>query len=363
MKPNEIDYMNRYIYHVTRRLPKEQREEVRMELEELISDMYADKGSMDEVLTELGDPAEFAKQYQDKQRYLIGPEYFDTYLWFLKVVLICSTLPILAVSLVNTLGELPVAVSQNEIHVIIRAIIEGLISGTIDAAASCISILGSVTLIFAIVERKKIQIEMKKAEKWSVESLSEGKKVPSSRWTPNFLEPVPGKKALISRGDSIASIVFLVIFSVLMIFSPNFFSVIFKEGETITSIPFFNLDQWGTILPLILICLVVGLIDEILRLITGVYCKLVMISSIVCGIIQLALSVVMLKVLPMLNPNFVSEINLVFCDGGSSSSNLLTHWNTDALSSGILTIIVVAAMIEIGTTIYKTLRYGAYIRK
>lgn len=39
MTPNEKDYMDRYIYQVIRRLPKAQREEVRMELEELISDM------------------------------------------------------------------------------------------------------------------------------------------------------------------------------------------------------------------------------------------------------------------------------------------------------------------------------------
>lgn len=58
MTPNEKDYMDRYIYQVIRRLPKAQREEVRMELEELISDMYADRGSMEEVLTELGDPAD-----------------------------------------------------------------------------------------------------------------------------------------------------------------------------------------------------------------------------------------------------------------------------------------------------------------
>ena len=44
MTPNEKDYMDRYIYQVIRRLPKAQREEVRMELEELLSDMYADRG-------------------------------------------------------------------------------------------------------------------------------------------------------------------------------------------------------------------------------------------------------------------------------------------------------------------------------
>ena len=47
MTPNEKEYMDRYIYQVIRRLPKAQRDEVRMELEELISDMYTDKGSME----------------------------------------------------------------------------------------------------------------------------------------------------------------------------------------------------------------------------------------------------------------------------------------------------------------------------
>ena len=111
MTPNEKDYMDRYIYQVIRRLPKAQREEVRMELEELLSDMYADRGSMEEVLTELGDPAEFAKQYQNEQKYLIGPEYFDTYLWFVKVVLICAAVPILIISLINAIGEMPAITS------------------------------------------------------------------------------------------------------------------------------------------------------------------------------------------------------------------------------------------------------------
>ena len=165
MTPNEKDYMDRYIYQVIRRLPKAQRDEVRMELEELISDMYTDKGSMEEVLTELGDPAEFAKQYQSDQRYLIGPEYFDTYLWFVKVVLICAAIPILVISLINAIGEMPAITAQNSASVIIRAIVDGLITGITDAILSCVSAFGAVTLTFAIMERKKVQFELKKAER------------------------------------------------------------------------------------------------------------------------------------------------------------------------------------------------------
>lgn len=363
MTLNEKDYMDRYIYQVIRRLPKAQRDEVRMELEELISDMYADKGSMEEVLTQLGNPAEFAKQYQNGQQYLIGPEYFETYLWFVKIVLICAAVPILVISLVNAIGEMPAASSWNAASVIIRAIVDGLTAGITDALLSCISAFGAVTLIFAVMERKKIQLEMKKAEKWSVEKLSEDRKTAESRWTPKFLEPVPDKKALISRGDSIVGIVFIVVFCVLLIFSPHFFAAIITEDKTVTTVPIFNLEQWGTILPVFILSLLIGLADEVLRLVVGVYCKLVMISNVVCGIIQIVLSAVVLKVLPLWNPNFVTDLERTLGDKANSGAEFLTRWNADLVSNGLLAIIVGITLLEIGVTVYKTLRYGASVKK
>ena len=283
-----------------------------------------------------------------KQKYLIGPEYFDTYLGFVKVVLICAAVPILIISLINAIGEIPAITSQNAASVIIRAIVDGLIVGITDAMLSCISAFGAVTLTFAIMERKKIQIEMKKAEKWSVESLSEERKIPSARWTPKILEPVPDKKASI--------------FSVLLIFAPHFFAAIFTEGEAITTVPVFNLEQWGIVLPVFVISLLIGLIDEILRLIIGVYCKLVMISNILCGVIQIVLSAIVLKVLPIWNPNFVLEIEQALGANADSSANFFTYWNADMVSNGLLAFIVVITLFEIGVTIYKTLRYGVSVK-
>ena len=362
MTPNEKELMKRYIYQVTRRLSKAQRDEVRMELEELISDMYADKGSMEKALTQLGDPAEFAKQYQNDRQYLIGPEYFETYLWFVRVVLICTAVPILAVSLVHAFGHVSVFTSQNAAPVIIRAIVDGLTTGITDALISCVSAFGAVTLIFAIMERQKVKIEMKKAEKWSVGKLAEHKKTAESRWTPSFLEPVPDKKAIISRGDSIVGIVFIVIFCVLLISAPQFFAVIFTENETVKTVPVFNLEQWGNILPVFVLSLLIGLADEILRLVVGCYCKLVMISNIVCGAIQIVLSVVVLKVLPIWNQNFVSELQLALEDETSQTTKFLSLWNADMVSNGLLTFIVLITLFEIGVTIYKTLRYGVSIK-
>ena len=105
MTSMDRELMERYIYQVVRRLPREQRREVSLELQELISDMADVAGSMEEALEKLGNPAEFAKKYQDDTHHLIGPEYYDTYLWFLKIVLLCTLIPIVAVSVIEGIRD------------------------------------------------------------------------------------------------------------------------------------------------------------------------------------------------------------------------------------------------------------------
>ena len=176
------------------------------------------------------------------------------------------------------------------------------------------------------------------------------------------MEPVPDKKAIISRGDSVAGMIFIVVFTVLLIFAPHFFAAIFTEDETITTVPVFNLEQWGIVLPVFVISLLIGFIDEILRLIIGVYCKAVMISNILCGTIQIVLSVIVLKVLPVWNPNFLLEIEQALGYNADSGAKFLTYWNADMVSNGLLVFIAVITLFEIGVTIYKTHRYGASVK-
>lgn len=53
MTTQEQEWMDRYIYEVTRRLPRKQRQDVALELRELIGDMLEDDSSMERVLTRL----------------------------------------------------------------------------------------------------------------------------------------------------------------------------------------------------------------------------------------------------------------------------------------------------------------------
>ena len=137
MNHAEQEWKERYIYAVTRRLPKKQRREVALELEELISDMLEDGGTIEEVLVRLGDPAAFAKKYQDGARCLIGPAYFDNYIWLLRIVLICTAAGSFAAGMIEAVRS---GVEQESVMQAVMAVVaRGLPGGLLNVAAACLS--------------------------------------------------------------------------------------------------------------------------------------------------------------------------------------------------------------------------------
>ena len=99
---SEQEMIERYIYEVVRRVPSEAREEIRMEIGALIEDMQNGEGlSVQAVLEKLGDPAVFARRYRGDRDYLIGPEYYDDYVWILKLVLIGIGISAVVSALIN----------------------------------------------------------------------------------------------------------------------------------------------------------------------------------------------------------------------------------------------------------------------
>lgn len=349
MSEQEREWMERYIYQVVRRLPKAQRGEVEMELRELISDMFEEKGSMEDVLAALGNPAVFAGQYRDGSRCLIGPEYYDRYVWLLKIVLICVSVTVPIVSVISGVLELRNTVLPEIVYAAASVAVDAVVS----TAVACMSAFGGLTLVFAVLERQKTKWELRLAHD------SANRQDGRTAWTPGQLPPVPVRKAEIGRGDSAVSLVFILLLALLLIFWPQLFSVFFKDGGSIVSVPFFNLAQWEKILPLLLIGLAAGFVDEMIRLITGFYCRAVMIGNILCGLLQIACAAVALKALPFWNTQFVAEVQAYASVDFPFGEWLCAHWDTGLLSSGILLLIVAATLLEIGVTVYKTLRYGS----
>lgn len=362
MTPKDQEWMGRYIYQVVRRLPREQRDEVGRELQELISDMLEETGSLEAVLTELGDPAAFANKYRDDARCLIGPDYYDTYRWFLKIVLICAAIPLLVVSVVEAVSS-GITVTDSGVGTLyVSAVVTAVIRAAFVAAWRCllsgIGAFGGVTLVFAILERQKVKIDLRNQTEWSVKDLGETLPGNGGVWTPASLQPVPHKKAIISRGEGIVGIVFLVIFSVVLIVAPQFFSAVFQEEGELVTIPLFNLEQWHVILPVLIASLLASLTDEVLRLIAGCYGRAVLISKVVTGVLQILLSVLLFKVFPFWNPQFAADLRVHMGAETFGIAQFATYWETGAVSDILLAVICLATLLDMGVTIYKTCRYG-----
>ena len=359
MSGKEQELIDRYIYQVVRRLPRDQRGEVSLELQELIGDMLEAGGSAEDVLSKLGDPAKFAEKYQDRSHCLIGPEYYDNYVWLLRIVLTCVTATVFVVSVIQGIRDGIVLADGETAGAAIMAAGTGIANGFTGIFIAGLSAFGGVTLAFAVMERRKIRFEMKKEKSWTVRDLGDNFTGKQKVWTPGNLSPIPHKKAMISRGDSIVGIVFIMIFGVLLIFAPQFFGAVFPDGEVVRTIPVFNLDQWDIILPLFILSLAIGLADEVLHLVVGHYCRLVMISSIVTGGLQMILLFLLLKAFPLWNPGFATELELYLGgQDGTGLNEIITRWNGDFVSNCFLAFGLMITLLEVGSTVYRTLRYG-----
>ena len=353
MNQNDRELMERYIAAATRRLSKRQRREAELELRERIGDMTEAGDSMEEALTRLGDPKGFSRQYQDGPHYLIGPEYFDTYLWFVRVVLICVGVTLLAVSAVEGLREGLGAAEVPRLPAAAGGAVFGLVRGLGRAVTACMGAFGGITLLFAILERRNLTLDGKKARPAAAPGEKGG-------WTPAALAALPHEKALIHRGDSAAGIVFLLVFALLLTFAPQLFgAVLVREGEAVATIPVFNLEQWNLILPVLLLWLAVGLGDEVFRLAAGRYCRPVMLCNIFCNAAMVVLAFLALELLPIWNPEFAAQLEAQFGGTGNEAAEFFIRcWDGELVSGLLLAVIVAAALVETAGTVYRTLRYG-----
>ncbi len=356
MTEKDNDLMERYIYEVVRRLPRGQRDDITMELRELIGDMLEEGGTgkeactMEQILEKLGAPAEFARKYRDGASWLIGPEYYDNYIWVLKIVMITN----LAVVIISGVIQ---GIFQNGMNSVLFG--QWLCEVFGDVIVNMLGAFGIVTLIFALLERKKVQVDIRGTHgKWKVKDLNDGMASPKV-WTPLQLPPIPDKRALISRGDCIVSIVFIIIFCGVLALAPEFFSVMrFKDGQLIGRVSILNLENWNYILPVFLCSLIIGLLDEIIRLVHGYYCRVVMYCNVICNAVQLVLAVILFKVMHIFNPDFKEQFLAVFGDEFAQGAESGVMWEPAMIGNVVLGILLLIACLEVGTTVYKTLRYG-----
>ncbi len=324
------DLIERYIYAVTKRLPKKIRDDVSKELYSLISDMLDERcGDMSPtdkdirvVLTELGTPGELSAQYApDKDKCLIGAPYYQTYIVILKIVLICYTAGMLIANLIRFIFEE---------DVFIPSIIFETLSSIIMGAVFAFTI---ITILFAILYRKNIRID-------------------SPHWSIDNLPPVPRKANRIAKSECIAGIIFEIGFAILFIAFPFVLGISKSNGQFIT---FFDTASIYSSWYFILAFALIGIIKETVKLFEGAYTITTTLVILADDIISGVIAVIWLKNTTIINPVLITEISDYIGSGNPEGVNLVSGL-MENFNYVFLAIILFALTLESATTLIRYFR-------
>lgn len=311
-------FIERYIYDVTRRLPKENQEEVKAELSANIYDMLPENPSEEDiskVLHELGHPREIANNYKEQKRYLISPLYYDDYIRVLKIVLIIAGVVSLVVTSIDSI------IDAN--HESVFEAIGYLIGRTIgEFISTIISMFAIVTVIFWLIEKNSIYI---KPNEWKLKDL------------PDLPEP---KKTNISKTNTMVSLIFHVIFSVIFIIVlTRYIPVIAWYENDVLIKPVLNENVTDQFIVFFIISAVIGLVSHLVRLYIGQWQVKVAICYTASAIIALMIGLLFINHPDLISSGFITKLASVM------------DQSTTYISNGIRNIVIVVTVIAVIGTI------------
>ncbi len=317
--------IDRYIYAVTRELPEKSKKEIGNEIRALIDDMMdeiddtlAEEEKINKALVKLGNPKELANRYRGREGYLIGPAYFDTYLFVMKIVVLSI---FIGISVASVIG---VIFSVESISDMIGSYIGTLFSAVLQGAAW-------VTGIFALLEYKEISPETGYEQKI---------------WEPSQLPELPEKKALISRGESIFAIIISTIFLPLFFFSPEIIGIYYNVKNQWNFIQQLNMDNFSAFKIIIFIIFTLNILVELIKIIKGRWT------------IKISVVITVLNVISsMLFINIISNMNI----WNSEIVQNLERYTLISFERIIfltIAVIILITICESVSSLYKGIKYG-----
>ena len=283
-----------------------------------LDNTLSEEEKMMKVLTDLGDPKKLANQYRNKERYLIGPKYFEKYIMVMKIVMLSIFFGLSLVHGFSILFEV------NSVLDMLGGYIGSLLSALMQGAAW-------VTGVFALLEYNEISLEHEEKEE---------------PWNPNQLRAVPNEKARISRGESIFSIVFSTNFLTLFFFSPGAIGIYYFIGDNMNFIPLFNLQALAVFQILIFIVFTFDILIEMLKIIQGRWSRNLAIIVTALNILSALILIYALSNVAIWN----EEITVRF-------EEFLTIPFDRLILFTIITI-VMTTIVESVSALYKGIRYG-----
>lgn len=319
---NEL--IERYIYAVTRQLPKKNREDVSMELRALIDDMLEERcvgepteGQVREVLEELGSPRElYAKYDEDGDKCLIGQPYYSTYKLALKFTL-GATAGGLAIACV-----LLQILEPKSIGAFLEMLVGNLLEGVLMAYAA-------VTLMFTLMEKKG----MKLSEKFSLDDLA----------------APPKKKQEISQWDCLFEIGFIMVFLAVFLVVPQVFcAVVEGTGEVI---PVFDIAQLHSRWYILVLFALAGIVREAVNLMEKQYTKKVMVTTVAANLCSAGISIWWLSDSSVINPALKANLTGIFVEESPIVYSIFENFNVF-----LLAVLCVALVLDTLDAVVRTLR-------
>ncbi len=336
--------IERYVYDVVRRLPEENRDEVKRELTANIYDMLAEDLCDDEirtVLTELGSPRVLAEKYRNKPNYLISPagyyDYIRTLKWVVPLVGGILMLIGMVIGAFESLGEGMVDAPRLAGRVISQGITFGL--------TAAFQALVWTTIGFVIAERAGAFKEQED-KSWAIDSL------------PELIEE---DKSEIPLSDSIGTLIVVVLFSViglLLLLTTITFTFVLG-GDTYVIKDLFAPDFIALLVPFIIIGCILGVIESVVKIVVRRWTPLVCAVVLTSNVISIVLLIILLSQQEILSQSLLTlaesqswwQIVSVKIGAFTPTMNL-----AQLIWVLIIIFTIIGILIECGVAIYRTIR-------
>lgn len=319
-----MELIDRYVYAVTRHMPKGQRQDVAEELQTTIQDMAAShaksgkpsKEDIEAILKQMGRPETLALKYGQGPMYLIGPKWFALY-WQTLKQLVTIVPPIvaavmLAVNIAQGVGLL------------------GAILGAIGLAATVVVYIGFwVTLIFVVIER----------------TGANPNEFGGDAWEPNALPELPAKRQ-VSKFESAVALATIAA------------TALFAAGATLITVagehaPILNPALWQFWMPALLALLAAGFVIELCKFKIGNWVPALAAANVLLNAATVIFFVALLTTQQVINPDFVQALQ-ARTNGDLSGTELseTASWLTGIAIAGVIASSVWSA----GESVYKSWR-------
>lgn len=299
-------WIERYIYAVSKKLPASMREDVSKELRANIQDMIGDEplkdAELSDLLHKLGHPNQLATSYRGKERYVIAPEYYDDYISALKLFGV--------IFVIVAFVTIPPSVFMDGWRSVAQALVSSLTN-------SFLNTFTWITIGFWIVGNL---VKNEPSESWKLKDL------------PELPQPNQSK---IKRGETIFELIFGLSFGLIFI-------TWIQNG-----VPFLNMDVVRPFIIFFYISILLELIVGISKLIYGTWNYPIVFGTILQKIYDAGFAYFLLK------SDFLNQEMYKIISENTSYSLQSIIDNVNLSKEVLMWIILLGTSISVITTLYK----------